>query len=259
MVQFIADFDGNETRNITKNPYNKLVAISGTDGFTDRPNLDPKGDAFDVYVTMVMRYGHAYGLTDTKDFNGLEGYLYRMDNSLVNKNETFNQIRWNGFLNMSAHMSAPVFISKRHFLDVDEEVMGFIDFLDSKGEKITPNQAEDDIYLFVEPYTGLSLSAWLKLQTSVELSNNLLFNSSYAMLPIFSIGRGGDIPDVAVDNLLGVLKIGILFQNIISRVICFVIGGVLLMVTGILAYKYYKKVKKNRKEGVLLDKNATQI
>ena len=259
MVQFIPDFDGNETRNITKNPYRKLVPIKGTDGFTDRPNLNPDGDTFEVFVTMLMRYGTTYGLSNTKDYNGLEGYLYRMDNSLMNKNPDFYQDRWNGFLNFSSIMSAPVFNSKRHFLDVDEEIMSFIHLIDAQGENITANRDEDDIYLYVEPYTGLSLSAWLKLQTSVQLSNNLLFNSSYAMLPIFSIIRGGDIPDSTIDDLLGQLKMGILFQNVISRVICFVIGGILFLVAAILAYKYYKKAKKNRKEGILLDKNSTQI
>lgn len=259
MVQWIADFNGNDTTNITKNPYNDLVPLQGTDGFTDRPNLDPNGDSFEVYVTMLMRYGTTHGMTTSRDFNGLKAYLYRMDNSLMNKNSVFNQNRWNGFLNFSSIMSAPVFNSKRHFLDADDEIIHFINLTDVKGEVIVPNRDDDDIYLYVEPYTGLSLSAWLKLQTSVELNNNLLFNSTYAMLPIFCIQRGGDIPDSVVDDLLGQLKLGILFETILSRVICFVIGGVLFLVTAILAYKYYKKAKKNRKEGKLLDKNSTQI
>ena len=182
MLQMVPDFDGNETRNITKNPYNELVPLKGTDGFTDRPNLNPDGDSFEVFVTMLFRYGITHGKKDTRNYNGLTGYLYRMDNSLMDKNPIFNQDRWNGFLNFSSVMSAPVFNSKRHFLDADEEILSFIDYQTYDGKTITPVRDDDDIYLYVEPYTGLSLSAWLKLQTSVELSNNLLFNSSYAIV-----------------------------------------------------------------------------
>lgn len=252
-----ADFNGNETINITKNPYNELVAIKGTDAFTNRPNLNPDGDSFDVFVTMLLRYGTTHQASGTRNFNGLTGYLYRMDNSLMEKNPIFNQNRWNGFLNFSSIMSAPVFNSKRHFLDTDDEVRSFINLTDYEGNAIEPNRDEDDIYLYIEPYTGLSLAAWLKLQTSVELSNNLLFNSTYAMIPIFTILRGGDIPDSTVDDLLGQLKMGILFENIISRVICFVIGGILLIVTVVMACRYYNKVKNGKKNSLLQKEKET--
>lgn len=252
------DFDGNETRNITKNPYNEIVPIKGTDAFTNRPNLDPSGDSFNVFVTMLFRYGTTSGKSDTRDFNGLTGYLYRMNNDLMNKNPVFNQNKWNGFLNFSSIMSAPVFNSKRHFLDADSEILSFIKLIDADGKNITPNRDQDDIYLYVEPYTGLSLSAWLKLQTSVELSKNLLFNSTYAMLPIFTILRGGDIPDSTVDDLLGQLKLGILFENVVSRAICFGIGGILLIVFIVLGCKYISKIKKNQKE-TLLPKEKEEI
>lgn len=251
MLQMLPDFDGNETINIMKNPYNEVIPLKGTDGFTDRPNLNPDGDSLDVFVSMLFRYGTAHGKKDSRNYNGLTGYLYRMDNSLMNKNPVFNQDRWNGFLNFSSVMSAPVFNSKRHFLDADEEILRFIDYQTYDGKTITPDRDNDDIYLYIEPYTGLSLSAWLKLQTSVELSKNLLFNSSYAILPIFSIVRGGDIPDSTIDSLLGQLKMGILFENIISRVICFTLGGLLLIVTIVLACYYYKRVKKNTSEKLL--------
>lgn len=125
-----------------------------------------------------------------------------MDNSLMNIDPDFNQNKWNGFLNFSSLMSAPVFNSKRHFLDVDENVTNLTKIYReeiSESSLITPNADEDNIYLYIEPYTGLSLAAWLKLQTNVELKQNLLFNTDiYAMLPIFSIIRGGDIPDETV-------------------------------------------------------------
>ncbi len=251
IVQWIAEFDGNETRNITKNPYNQDILISGTDGFTDKPDLNIEKDTFDVFVSILMRYGTAHGFKDSsKKYNGLNGYLFRMDNSLINKNPIFNQNKWTGFLNFTSLMSAPVLISKRHYLDADKKIFEFIEYLSTDNETITPCRENDDIALYVEPYSGLSLSAWLRLQNSVELSNNLLFNSSYAMLPIVSISRGGDISDETVESLLGPLKLGILFENIISRVICFVIGGILLIVTFILTYKYCKQ---NKKEEVLLE------
>ena len=253
IVHITAEFDGNETRNITMNPYNNEILISGTDGFTNKPDLNIEADTFDVFVTILLRYGTAHGFKDsTKNYNGVKGYLFRMDDTLILKNPIFNQDKWNGFLNFSSVMSAPVFISKKHYLDVDKEIFGFIEYLSTDNETIIPDRENDDIALYVEPYTGLSLSAWLNLQNSVELSNNLLFNSSYAMLPIFSISRGGEISAGVVDSLLGDLKLGILFENIISRVICFVIGGVLLIVTFILTYKYCKQGKK---EEVLLENN----
>lgn len=53
--QITPDFDGNNSRNISKNPWNKEVPIQGTDGFTGRPNLNPDGDTVYVYVTMLFR------------------------------------------------------------------------------------------------------------------------------------------------------------------------------------------------------------
>ena len=114
----------------------------------------------------------------------------------------YNQNRWNGFLNFSLITSAPVFNSKLHFLNVDPAAIEQIKVYKERVAeenliKADPN--EDDIYLYIEPFTGLTLSAWLKIQGSVELSKNLLFNTDvYGMLPFFSIVRGGDIPDETV-------------------------------------------------------------
>ena len=258
MLQSVQDFDGNDTITLLKNPYHKEIQISGSDGFTNKPNLNPETDTFDIFVTMLLRYGTTHGSKRSKNYNGLDGYIYKMDNTLINKNPVYDQNRWNGFINFTKIMNAPVFNSKRHFLDVDEEIFRFINYTASDGTPIVPSGEDDDILLYVEPYTGLSLSAWLKIQTSLELSNNLLFNSTYAMLPIFSIVRGGDIPDATVDSLLGELKLGILFENIISRVICFVVGGILLIITMVMGCKYYKRIKKDKKDP-LLDQKATDV
>lgn len=128
-----------------------------------------------------------------------------MNNSMMAIDGNYNQNRWNGFLNFSLITSAPVFNSKLHFLNVDQAAIEQIKvYKRSVAEEnlIKANPDEDDISLYVEPYTGLTLSAWLKIQGNVELSKNLLFNTDvYGMLPFFSIVRGGDIPNETVSYI----------------------------------------------------------
>jgi hypothetical protein len=53
-----------------------------------------------------------------------------------------------------------------------------------------------------------------------------------------------------VNDLLGPLKLGILFKNVIFRVIGFGLGGIFLIVTGYLGWRYYKLRKNENKEGL---------
>lgn len=262
--QIIPDFDGNVTRNISRNPWNENLAIWGSDGFTNTPNLNPDGDDVHVFVTMLFRFSRASQHEGSRNFNGLNGNLYRMDSSLTDINPVYNQNRWNGFINFSSVMNAPVFNSKRHFLDVDQNVTKLTKVYrkEIKEENlIVADKNEDDIYLYIEPYSGLSLSAFLKLQTNVELKQNLLFNTdNYAMLPVFSIVRGGDIPDSTVDDLLMPLKIGIMLENIIFRAVFFSLAGILIIVTLILARQWHKKAKTTREEEeILLNQKQTNL
>ncbi len=121
---------------------------------------------------------------------------------MMQVNPDYYQNRWNGYLNFTLITSAPVFNSKLHFLDVDQKTIEQIRVYKgnvSEENLIKADPDNDDIYLYIEPYTGLTLSACLKIQGSVELNQNLLFNTNiYGMLPFFSIVRGGDIPDETV-------------------------------------------------------------
>ncbi len=58
-----------------------------------------------------------------------------------------------------------MFQSKMNFLDVDPVYQKKIKMFSDPGkeELISPNAEEDDSYLDVEPYTGMSIGAWLKL------------------------------------------------------------------------------------------------
>jgi hypothetical protein len=62
-------------------------------------------------------------------------------------------------------MKGPMFQSKMHFLHADplyqSKVKMFRD--KDKTEQIYSDEHNDESYLDVEPYTGMSIGAWLKL------------------------------------------------------------------------------------------------
>ena len=67
------------------------------------------------------------------------------------------------------------------------------------GNRLKPNEHDDESYLDVEPYTGVSLGAWLKLQFNYYFEDSILLlqkthKQSDIVIPIIAFVRGGDIP-----------------------------------------------------------------
>ena len=116
------------------------------------------------------------------DHFGVKSVRFNLDPSTT-QNKTIhpaNAIYWqdklNGFLNCSQMMKGPMFQSKMNFLDVDPKYKAKVKMFQdpAKQHLIHSNPQNDESYLDVEPYTGMSIGAWLKLQFNMYFEDSQL-------------------------------------------------------------------------------------
>jgi len=86
------------------------------------------------------------------------------DNATVcPENDVFFSNGASGLHNLTSVMQAPVFNTKRHFLDCTPNVPNSVKVLTKDGKEIKPNKELDDTTILVEKYSGTTLSVVLNL------------------------------------------------------------------------------------------------
>ena len=63
-----------------------------------------------------------------------------------------------GTSNLTTTTKAPIFVSKGHFYQISDQVLGSVPLIvDSDGNEIIPNENDDDTYLGIEKITGVNV------------------------------------------------------------------------------------------------------
>ena len=188
-------------------PWLDYLPLTGTDAVIDEPNMNSSQN-ITIFISNIYFVASGYNTDEEQDYFGVEGRRYRISNyTLANKtintyNEHYYSDRWNGVINMTVFQRSPIFLTKAHFLDVDWTLYDAVDMYADVNltQKIVPNPAYDDIYIDIEPISGLTLGVMLQLQSSYQLDQDDLFTTSkYAMLPMFYIQRSSNFTEQMVN------------------------------------------------------------
>jgi len=138
--------------------------------------------------------------------NGIKTYRYRVDpkefyNATLNAaNAKFYQYKYNGLLNLTTVVGAPVFFSKGHFLDADPSLFEYI-------ENMTmPDPAVDDIYIDVEPITGVAFVTYKMSQINIHVGalvqEQLIVNMTRQWIhPLIVVSQNSRLVDSQIADL----------------------------------------------------------
>jgi len=116
-------------------------------------------------VARHVRLNH----TSTGSYKGIKVYRYHVDpkeyyNATLNPtNARFQQLKYNGFFNLTIQFLAGVFYSRGHWLGVDPQLANQVIGVPP------PNATQDEIYFDIEPLTGAVIRQFKPVQ------ENLLF------------------------------------------------------------------------------------
>ncbi|GMH63395.1 hypothetical protein TL16_g03699 [Triparma laevis f. inornata] len=141
--------------------------IEGTDA-TQSGDLPVRGDYMQVFISDLYRSSRLKYFGDVDDWHGITLRRYGIDpTDLLNADSDpsqadFYQFAYNGMENMSTAAGFPLFASKPHYLDADDEAL-----LSVVG--MNPDPKLHDTYVDYEPNTGVAMRAAKRLQINTVL------------------------------------------------------------------------------------------
>eukprot|EP00762_Andalucia_godoyi_P003926 ANDGO_05679.mRNA.1 Lysosome membrane protein 2-A len=150
-----------------------------------------------VYRSLTMQYENDI------DFKGITLWRYRLESHALRRNSRYYQ-QVDGMGNLTIPNSAPIFVSKFNFFDVDPWVREAIDVVHTPTGKIILDEDLDDTILDIEPYTGICLSGFRRLQLNFQIPEYYTFNDAKGMkrsavrrifYPVLQIDDGGTATD----------------------------------------------------------------
>jgi len=203
-----AYYNGNESVSTYLNPWKEDISIKGSDGNVNIPGLKPSQNVSLFVTDLGFQTNLTYSGKDI-DYNGVNSHRYGMTKeTFLNKtnypdNTKWFADKWDGLINISASHSAPLFISKGHFLDADPLLYdSVLMYEDEAMTKRVNYSASDDFYLDIEPYSGVALGVSASFQANYGLKSDILIGTSLeAMLPIVITDRGFGLRSDQVKSL----------------------------------------------------------
>lgn len=226
-------FNGNETYIDYVSPWGDKVPIKGGDNLMG-PNLSensvPTIFQSDFYRTFDFNY-----VKDCKYSDGnLSAKRYKIDNkafragSVDFNNNKFYQYVYDGAFNQTSIFRAPVFLTKRYFLDANQSLYDKIEMYDQNMQVLNKSN-DDDIIVDIQDRTGVPLHADVYIQLSIDVPQDEQFNSKgNTLYPIFYLRRSLTLNEEQIQDLFGPLM---LIQNhgLLIRIIVLCIGGLFLL------------------------------
>ena len=230
------------------NPWAEDVAVRGTDGGQFDPLRDKKDDVY-LFISDIMMPVKFKHKSDEK-MNGMKVWKYEVDpNVLKNTTENednkkfFNGIH--GTLNLTSVLGAPIFATKGHNLDIGYNDKYLSSIKNQNGDEIKANRGGDDVYMIVEPWSGLSMSAAQRLMLNFMLENDTtLFENVKQdyLLPYTYVKREFNLNEAQTKESLGDLKFALNFKLGV-RIVGYTLGSILILVgIGLLVWSY--KIRK---------------
>lgn len=232
-------------------PWKEDVPLKGTDGGQFQPLMKPHETIylFSTDVMMPLKFDY---VKSTK-IGGMTGWRYEPDQILL-KNSTEEPdnekyfIGIHGTLNLTSVYGAPIFATKGHYLDIGYNEPYTSIIVDKKGEQIESHHDSDEVYMVVEPWTGLTLSAALRLMLNFILEKDILFENldrDY-ILPYTFVRKEYTMDKDQINSSLGPLKTALSVS--LGLEITGYLVGILLIIGGGLLIFWAWRIKKS--EGI---------
>jgi len=201
---------------------NKLVGTMG-DSYAPLRTYD-KGDSLPTYVDDLHMELPLKNLNDEEvTIKGVHLVKYVVTQHLLQNstrnpdNAPYHMNGPNGFFNLTTPKMAPVFISLPHMLWVDEYIQEMVIGQD-------PKENEHKIWIGVEPWTGMTLSASKTSQANVPLkpitvedsdSQEIIWfpNVTQCYLPLVWMNYGGEMNDDVANTIKSKIYLGVGVMN----------------------------------------------
>lgn len=232
-------FNGEEEINIWGEP----EKIKGTDGTVFAPDIS-MDDTLEVFSSDLMRVvDFKFDKLTSKYEIGL--YRFKLDSDTLEPDPNY-YTDIEGIANMLKKHEAPVYLSKPHFLDGDKFLLETVDGLN-------PHRSDHDMYVEVEPITGLTMNARLRIQANLKVRQTDIWylNITEGIMPILWLEQSGEITEELAEEfkklVYGALD---LQQNLTFMVLG---AGAALCVPGAIVSNTQKKKRRNQKVKKILE------
>ena len=153
------------------------VAVNGTDGLQFSLKLSTDDTLYTFSPDLCRNLYFTYQSTNDS-YSDLETYMYYLNDTVlqnITANDNYN-IKINGTSDLTTILRAPAIATKGHYYGLqDSAISSTPEIVDSSGVPIAPSQADDDTYLGVEQFTGVSLINMERLFFNLILYKDELF------------------------------------------------------------------------------------
>ena len=230
-------------------PWEGPLPLTGTDAGSFSPLNKSPHDLImfsnDVMMPVKFKFG------ENKRVDGLTAWKFNPDNSLMlnsteNEDNAFFYNGVHGTLNITSVLGVPAFASKGHYLDIDYNSKMTPILKDKKGKVIKADRGKDDLFVVVEPWTGATMQAALRLMISFRIKKDFLFENfpedSY-FLPYAYIRKEFQLSSKQITDGLGALRMA-LNAVLGIRIVGYGVGALLMIGGGLLLFWAWK-IKKN--------------
>lgn len=233
-------------------PWKEPVPLIGTDAGQFHPLQKKPGDLmlFSSDVMMPVRFEFDKHVRK----GGLGAWKYKPGSELLSNstedpgNEKF-YIGFHGALNLTSIFGAPAYASKGHYLDIAYNEKHTSLLKDKEGKEIKAERGKDDLYMIVEPWTGVTMEAALRLQLNFMIEPNDFifenFKQSY-LVPYTYIRKEYGMTKSQIDEGLGPVR-SALNASLGIQITGYLLGSILVLV-GVFLFYWAWRTKNN--EGI---------
>lgn len=242
---FTPYFDGNQTSTMMVNPWKVEDTLQGSDNIY--PSLLSTSSNPVAYITDLCRYGKTTYKKKTKNEKyGLESYRFAIDDSVLQStkynpgNDKYHMSVYNGAINLTSVQKSPIFATKLFMQMIDTDIVNKIQMIDVDSSTLEFNEETDDLYLEIQPDTGIPTKINFDLQTNVEMPYDTLFTDyENTLLPVFFLRR--DLAELSDDQIHTIFGDVIEALNLVLYLkIFFVVLGVGMIATTFVVYSRNK-------------------
>lgn len=102
-------------------------------------------------------------------------YKIRHEDFIASPDSIYDQFKYTGAYNLTGVLRAPIFLTKKYFLDVDDVIGKNVQIMGNDGLEKNSSRA-DDIELQIQSDTGIPISINATIQINLEIPNDSLFS-----------------------------------------------------------------------------------
>lgn len=148
-------------------------------------------------------------------------------------------------INVTSTYGAPAFASKGNYLDINFNAHMTPEIRDKEGNLIEATEEDDDLFVVIEPWTGATVKAALRLMINFRTENDWLFEDvdDAFFFPYVYIKKEYSLTSDQINDGFGSLM-SALTAVLAIRIIGYGLGALLLIGGGFLIY-WAIKIKKN--------------